>query len=145
RTRQLAGNVDSLRRRLDENAARHNGNSTGQQQGQQEGSQQGQQGQQSQQGQQGQQGQEGQQGQQGQQGSSQNGARSGDPRGGGRQAGGSNQWGRNGGYWGDDRQLSSELRERLRDAQNLRRDWGSTNGSVGQLDEVIDQLRRLAD
>lgn len=51
----------------------------------------------------------------------------------------------NGNYGGDDRQLGSELRERLRDAQNLRREWGPTSGPVGQLDQVIEQLKRLAD
>ncbi|HYJ88289.1 MAG TPA: DUF4175 family protein [Pyrinomonadaceae bacterium] len=135
RTRQLADNVDSLRRRLDENAARRNGNQAGQQQGQQrQGSQQGEQGQQ------------GQQGQQGRQGSPANGGgSSGDPRGADRRAGGFDRRGGNGSYWGDDRQLGSELRECLRDAQNLRREWGPTSGSVGQLDQVIDQLKRLAD
>src|SRR5215216_3661402 len=49
RTRQLADNLDSLRRRLDENAARRNGQQQGNQQGQ---NQQGQKGQQGQQGQQ---------------------------------------------------------------------------------------------
>src|SRR5436309_3275277 len=73
RTRQLADNVDSLRRRLDENAARRNGNSQGQQRGQQQGQQQGQSGQQ----------QGRQRGQQGQQGNSDNGSNSGDGRQGG--------------------------------------------------------------
>lgn len=72
----------------------------------------------------------------GQTGGQQNGARSsGDPRGGGRQSGGPDQRGGYGGYWGDDRQLGSELRERLPDAQNLRREWGTTGAPARQLDE----------
>jgi len=47
--------------------------------------------------------------------------------------------------WGDARQLPSEIRERLREAQDLRRDWGTTGANAGRLDEVIDQLRRMAD
>ncbi|OLD27850.1 MAG: hypothetical protein AUJ04_02965 [Acidobacteria bacterium 13_1_40CM_3_55_6] len=130
RTRQLADNVDSLRRRLDENAARRNGNSQGQQRGQQQGQQQGQQGQSGQQ-------QGGQRGQQGQQGNSGNGSNSGD----GRQGG---SYDRGGGYGGwDDRQLNSELRQRLNDAQKLRQQLGGTSGPY--LDRAIDQLRRLTE
>ena len=155
RTRQLADNLDSLRRRLDENSARRNGNSNGQQQsnsrsgpGQQQGnSQDGQQGQSSQRGEQqgAQQGQQGnQQGEQG--GGAQNGGRqSGQPQGGSRQAGRSNQWSPNGNYGGDERQLMSELREGLREAEGLRRDWGSTVGPVGRLGDVIEYLKRFAD
>jgi hypothetical protein len=121
RTRQLADSVDSLRRRLDENAARRNGSAPGPQPGQQQ-----QQGSQS--------------GPQGQPGSSQNG-----PRSSGDQRGGSDQRGGDGGYRGDDRQLSSELRERLRDAENLRREWGGSGGPSGPLNGVIDQLRRLTE
>ena len=33
----------------------------------------------------------------------------------------------------------------MRDAQNLRRDWGGTSANYGLLDETIEQLRRLAD
>ena len=47
-------------------------------------------------------------------------------------------------YGGDSRQLNAELRERLRDAENLRREWGAT-GSPGRLNEVIEQLKRFAD
>ncbi len=150
RTRQLADNVDSLRRRLDENAARRNGNQQGQrgqqgQQGQQE-QQQGQRGQQGQQGQQGQgqqgqpgqQGQQGQQDQQGQQGNSQSGSNSG----GGRQGSASDRGGYGFGAW-DDRQLNSELRQRLNDAQDLRRQLGGSSGPY--LDRAIDELRRLAE
>lgn len=46
--------------------------------------------------------------------------------------------------WGDNRQLPAEIRERLREAQDLRREWGTT-GMAGRLDEVIEELRRLAD
>jgi hypothetical protein len=128
RTRQLADNLDSLRRRLDENAAQRNGNSTGQQQGNQpEGRQQG----------------NAQRGQQ--QGSAQNGGpQSGQPQGGGQpgQRSSSNDSGDP--YGGDNRQLSAELRERLRDAEGLRREWGAT-GATGRLNEVIEQLKRFAD
>ena len=140
RTRQLADNVDSLRRRLDENATRSNRNQQGQQPGQQSGQQgqqaRGQQGQQ--QGQQsGGQQQGSQRSQQGQQASSQNGSNSGD----GRQAGG---YDRSGGYgaW-DDRQLDSELRQRLSDAQDLRRQLGVTSGTSRLLDRAIDELRQM--
>jgi hypothetical protein len=181
RTRQLADSLDSLRRRLDENAARRNGqqgqqqgNQQGQQQGQQPGQQRGQQGQQGQdgrgqqagnQGQEGQnqnqsqsQGQRGQQGQQGQSGSQQN-SQSGQEQ--GQQSGGTQNGGgqtvRNsqragvdrsgviGGDWGDNRQLPAEIRERLREAQDLRREWTTTGLGPGRLDDVIDELKRLAD
>jgi hypothetical protein len=184
RTRQLADSLDSLRRRLDENAARRNGKQNGQQgnqqqngqQGQQQGqqssqqgqqsSQQGQQGQQGERGQQGQNGQQGQQGQQGQegkgQGQQQGRQQSGQNQGGQQQAGGSQnggqslgdrqrmngapQWGPMGGDWGDNRQLPSEVRERLREAQDLRREFGgTTTGAARQLDDVIDKLKQLAD
>lgn len=169
RTRQLADNLDSMRRRLDENASRRNGQQQGNQQSQQQSSQQDQQGQrgqrghqqgqpgqqgqqQGQKGQQGQQG-EGQEGQQGQQGSQsgQQGARqqaAGSQNGGdsrsGRQRPGP-QWGPMGGDWGDNRQFSAEVRERLGEAQDLRREWGATGMGVGRLDEVIEELKRLAD
>jgi hypothetical protein len=112
RTRQLADNLDSLRRRLDENA-RRNGN--GQQQGTQKGAQQA--------------------------GGSQNGSQSN----GNRQRGGIDPQGTIGGDWGDNRQLPAEIRERLREAQDLRREWGPTGMSAGRLDEVIEELKRLAD
>jgi hypothetical protein len=140
RTRQLADNLDSLRRRLDENAARRKGNSNSQQQGQQPGNaQSGQQGQDSQRGQQ----QAGSQ--QGQQSGGQNGGQSGQPQGVRRQGAGSTQWGENGGYGGDDRQLTAELRERLREAEGLRRDWGATGAPAGRLAEVTEELKRLTD
>jgi hypothetical protein len=150
RTRQLADSLDSLRRRLDENS-RRNGNGQQQQQGNQQGQQQGrqQQGQPSQAGQQGQQGQRGEQGQ-GQQASNQ-GQQQGDSQSGGsqsdgnRQRGGLNPQGTIGGDWGDNRQLPAEIRERLREAQDLRRDWGQSGVNAGRLDEVIDELKRLAD
>jgi hypothetical protein len=145
RTRQLADSLDSLRRRLDERAAGRNGQQQGNQQSNQQGQQQGnQQGQQ--QGQQGQ-GQEGKQGQNGQQ--------QGGEQAGGSQNGGSSQSERNrggidrngviGGDWGDNRQLPAEIRERLREAQDLRREWGVSGLGAGRLDEVIEELRRLAD
>ncbi|HEY6805683.1 MAG TPA: DUF4175 family protein [Pyrinomonadaceae bacterium] len=164
RTRQLADSLDSLRRRLDENANRRNqngqqsgreqkaegsgsrqGQQPRQQQGQQSGQQQGQQGQQGQRGQQGQQGQ-GQRGQQqgGQQPAS--GSQSGGQSAGDRQRNAGPQWGQMGGDEGDNRQLPAEVRERLREAQDLRREWGATsNGAGRQLDEVIDKLKQLAD
>ena len=135
RTRQLADNLDSLRRRLDENAARRNGQQQGQQQGQ------GKQGQQSgqQQGQQSGQQQGQQQGQQS--GGTQNGSQ---PQG-GRQSGAPDRQGTMGDGWGDNRQLPSEVRERLNEAQDLRREWGATGLGTGRLDEVIEELKRLAD
>ena len=157
RTRQLADNLDSLRRRLDENSRRNGqgqqqqGNQSGQQQAQQQGQrgQQGQQGQQGQSGQQGQQGQEGKQGQQGegnQQGSQQaGGTQNGSPSNGNRQRYGIDRTGPVGEGWGDNRQLPAEIRERLREAQDLRREWGTTGMGVGRLDEVIEELKRLAD
>jgi Domain of unknown function (DUF4175) len=48
-----------------------------------------------------------------------------------------------GGAEGDARQLGSELRQRLNDAADLRRAWGSSGGV--QLDRAIDELRRMAD
>ncbi|HXQ74345.1 MAG TPA: DUF4175 family protein [Pyrinomonadaceae bacterium] len=169
RTRQLADNLDSLRRRLDENA-RRNGN--GQQQGKQPGQQPGQKGQQGQQGQEGrgqqgqegqqghgQEGQQGQRGQQGQQGQGQQGSEGGQqqsnqqsggsPNGGqstgNRQYGGVDRTGPMGEGWGDNRQLPAEIRERLREAQDLRREWGTSGINAGRLDEVIEELKRLAD
>lgn len=147
RTRQLADNLDSLRRRLDEsangrnrNAQQQGNNQQGQQQGQQPGQQQSQEGQQASKG--------GQQGGQ-QQGSQQSG---------GTQTGGSqtnsnrqrmgpdrNAVMGGGDGWGDARQLPSEIRERLREAQDLRREWGTTGWGAGRLDEVIEELKRLAD
>jgi hypothetical protein len=140
RTRQLADNLDSLRRRLDENGARRNGNSNGQQQGQQPGN--------SQSGQQGPDSNPGQRqagSRQGQQESAQNGGQSGQPQGDRRQGAGSTQRGENGGSGSDDRQLTAELRERLREAEGLRRDWGATGAPAGRLAEVTEELKRLAD
>jgi hypothetical protein len=160
RTRQLADNLDSLRRRLDENSRRgKNGqqqqsNQQGQQPGQQQGQQgqRGQQGQSGQQGQKGQQGQEGrgQQGQQGREGSQHGSQQAGGSQNGGqsdanRQRGGIDPGGTMGGDWGDNRQLPAEIRERLREAQDLRREWGQTGMGAGRLDEVIEELKRLAD
>ena len=149
RTRQLADNLDSLRRRLDENASRRNG----QQQGQQ--NQQGQQGQRGQQGQ-GEQGQgqkqgqgqgQGQGQQQGQQqgGQQAGGTQNGSPSDGRRDRAGIDRFGQMGDGWGDSRQLPAEIRERLREAQDLRREWGATGWGVGKLDDVIEELKRLAD
>src|SRR4030095_11870779 len=164
RTRQLADNLDSLRRRLDENAARRNGNRQGQSQGQNQGQgqEQGQPGQQQDQknNQQGGQQQGQQQGQQS--GGQQRGQQRGQQQGGQQQSGGTQnggqsfgdrqrmsgapQWGPIGDGWGDNRQLPAEVRERLREAQDLRREWGATSGgATRQLDEVIDRLKQLAD
>jgi hypothetical protein len=130
RTRQLADNLDSLRRRLDENS-RRNGNGR-QPQGNQQSQQQGQQGQR------GQQGSDQQQSNQ-QSGGSQNGGQS------NRQRSSVDPEGTIGGDWGDSRQLPAEIRERLREAQDLRREWGTTGMSASRLDEVIEELKRLAD
>ena len=152
RTRQLADNLDSLRRRLDENA-RRNGNSQQQQGNQQSQQQSQQQGQQAQQGQQGQRGQQGERGQQGQQSSDQGqqqsaeragGSQNGGQSNGNRQSGSVDPQGTLGGDLGDNRQLPSEFRERLREAQDLRRQWGTTGMSPSRLDEVIEELKRLA-
>jgi hypothetical protein len=150
RTRQLADNLDSLRRRLDENSGRQNTNPDGrqrgnQQQDQQQGTSQGdQQRQSSDRGRQ-QSGQKGQQqnseGSQQQQSQQSEGSQSGQPQAGSRQSNGSS----DGRYWDDDRQLASELRERLREAEGLRREWGITGEPTRTLAEVIEQLRRFAD
>ena len=59
---------------------------------------------------------------------------------------GAPQWGPVGDGWGDNRQIPAEVRERLREAQDLRREWGATStGATRQLDEVIDRLKQLAD
>ena len=137
RTRELADNLDSLRRRLDE---RRNGN--GQQQPQQ-GNQQGQPGQRGQQGERGQQGSP--QGQQGQQQSQQSGGtQNGNGNTPDRQQGGLTPQGTIGGDWGDNRQWSAEIRERLREAEDLRREWGTNSVNAARLDQVIDQLKLLA-
>jgi hypothetical protein len=102
----------------------------------------------------GQQGQEGQQGQKGSQGGQQSGQQQGNQQSGGNQNGGSQSNGdrrtgpdRNatmgGGNGGDARQLPAEIRERLQEAQDLRREWGTNN--AGLLDHVIDELKQLAD
>jgi hypothetical protein len=132
RTRQLADDLDSLRRRLEERAARRGRQSQrGEQQGQsgqqQGGQQQAQNGQQSQSGQQGSRSQ-----QQGQQSAQQSG-------GGGRGGDAISGTGEE-----DARQLGSELRERLRDAEGLRRQWGGTSGGR-ELGAAIEQLRGMAD
>jgi hypothetical protein len=117
RTRQLADSLDSLRRRLDEQGQKR-----------------------------------GEQGQSGQQGS-QNGQQEGGQQSGGTQNGGTQsgrerigpQRGPTGDGWGDNRQLSAEVRERLREAQDLRREWGATGWGASRLEAVIEELRRLAD
>ena len=159
RTHQLADSLDSLRRRLDENS-RRNGNGQQQQQGSQQGQQQGQQGQRGEQAQRGQQGERGEQGQRGQQGQQGQGSDQGQQQGGqqqaagsqngsqsdgNRQRGGLNPQGTIGGDWGDNRQLPAEIRERLREAQDLRREWGQSGVNAARLDQVIDELKRLAD
>ena len=159
RTRRLADDLESLRRRLDDRAARRegrgqqqsqrgqqqqaqNGQQQGrQQQGQQQQGQQGQGGQQSQQGQQSQ-GQQSQGGQQGEQGGGQPGSRQQS----GRQSGGGGRGGDTISGSGEDdaRQIASELRERLRDAESLRRELGGSSGGR-ELGGVIEQLRGLTD
>ena len=122
RARRLADDLESLRRRLDDRAARSDGRAGQQQRQQQQGSGQGRQQQQGSQSQAGQQAQGGQRSQQG------------------------SQTGGGGGEWGDARQLDAELRERLREAEDLRREWGGTTGSpVRELGRAVEELRRLAD
>ena len=41
--------------------------------------------------------------------------------------------------------MNSELRQRLSDAQNLRREMGGTSGALGLLDQAIDELKRMAE
>ncbi|HEY8228335.1 MAG TPA: DUF4175 family protein [Pyrinomonadaceae bacterium] len=137
RTRQLADNLDSLRRRLEENAARRGNQQQGQQSGQQSGRQGQQQGQSN--------GQQSGSQQAQQQGSSQNGGPQDGPRDNRQYAGPT--WGPMGNGWGDNRQIGSEWRERLREAEDLRREWrgGTTTGAARRLDDVIEQLKRLAD
>jgi hypothetical protein len=190
KTRQLADNLESLRRRLGDRGARGNqqndqanrnqqqgqqqgqqqnqqgqqqgrqqgqqqGNQQGQQQGQQQGRQQGQQ-----QGQQGQQGQ--QQGQPGQQGQQQ-GQQQGGQQQGGQQSGGSRQnnndrnqqmpssqsaQANSGGgpiRGSADRQLGSELRQRLSEAEDLRRSLGRDRDLARSLDQAIQGLRQAND
>jgi hypothetical protein len=140
RTRQLADDLDSLRRRLEERAARREGRGRQSQQkgqeqsqgGRQQGGQQGQEGRQ-QSAQQGQSGQQGQGGQQSQSGQQSGGGRG---RGGGDTISGSGE--------DDARQLGSELRERLRDAESLRRELGGTSAGR-ELGGAIEQLRGLTD
>ncbi|HEX8116704.1 MAG TPA: hypothetical protein VF521_05485, partial [Pyrinomonadaceae bacterium] len=143
RTRQLADDLDSLRRKLEERASRREGRGQqqsqgGQQQsqgGRQAGGRQGQQGreQSSQQSQSGQQGQGGQQGSRSQQSAQQSGGGGG---GGGDVISGTGA--------DDARQLASELRERLRDAERLRSELGGTSAGR-ELGGAIEQLRGMAD
>src|SRR5215212_6842869 len=123
RTRQLADNLDSLRRRMDENAARRNGQQQGQNQGQGQSKQ----------------------GQAGQQPGQQPGQQQGQQSGGQSQSGAPDRQGAMGDGWGDNRQLPAEVRERLNEAQDLRREWGASGLGAGRLDEVIEELKRLAD
>ena len=142
RTRQLADSLDSLRRRMEENAARRNGQGN-EQNSQQRGQQQADRGQPNQQGQQGREGQGGQQ---------QGGQQSGGTQNGTQPTGNQDRMGPNpagqigGGGWGDNRQLPAEIRERVREAQELRQQWGgATTGGARQLDDVINRLRQMAD
>ena len=150
RTRRLADDLESLRRRLDEASARRGEGRDGRQQQQQGSRQQGGQQQGGQQGrQQGGQQQGGQQAGQQKGGQSRAGQQQGSPSQSGQQAGQGErgQTGEQmGGDGGDARQLGAELRERLREAEDLRSEWGSTSGiSVGKLGAVVEQLRRMAD
>jgi hypothetical protein len=135
RTRQLADSLESLRRRMDEKASQRNG-----QQGNQQNSQQQSGGQQPR-------GREGQQ-----QGQQQSGQQSGGTQNTGQQRSsqertGPNPYGQIGGDdWGDNRQLPAEIRERVREAQDLRQQWGgTTTGGSRELDQIIDRLKQLAD
>ena len=47
--------------------------------------------------------------------------------------------------YGDARQFPAEIRERLNEAQDLRREWGTTGTNIAQLDKVIQELKKLAD
>jgi hypothetical protein len=147
RTRQLADSLESLRRRMDENASRRNGQQSNQQNGQQPGQSQSERGQQSQRGQEGQQGREGQQPGQQQGGQQSGGTQNGGQARGSQERMGPNPFGQIGGdEWGDNRQLPAEIRERVREAQELRQQWGgSTTGAARELDEIIDRLKKLAD
>ncbi|HEY6248219.1 MAG TPA: DUF4175 family protein [Pyrinomonadaceae bacterium] len=131
RTRQLADSLESLRRRMDEKASQRNGQQGRPQNGQQ----------QSQRGEQGQKGRDGQQ--QGQQQSGQQSAQQRDSQ----ERTGPNPFGQIGGDdWGDNRQLPAEIRERVREAQDLRQQWGgTTTGGSHELDQIIDRLKQLAD
>jgi hypothetical protein len=129
RTRQLADSLDSLRRRLDESSGQRSQQQQQGARGEQAGREQGQR-------QEGQQGRESSaRGKQSSEGSS-----TGQP-----QDGNQRSRGGEGGYDGDDRQLASELRERLREAENLRREWGVAGDPGRTLGDVIEQLRRFAD
>jgi hypothetical protein len=149
RTRQLADSLDSLRRRMEENARGRNGQQGNEQSAQQRGQQQGDR---SQQGNDGKQGQQGQEGREGQRGSEQSGQQSGGIQSGSQQRGDQNRTGPNpngqigGDGWGDNRQLPAEIRERVREAQELRQQWGgTTTGAARQLDDIINRLRQMAD
>jgi hypothetical protein len=134
RTRRLADDLESLRRRMGQRG-QEQAQAQGQR-GQEQGQRQGQRGQEQGQGQRGQE--QGQQGQRGQQQSQQQGGQS--------QGGRAQESNDFGGTGDDSRQLRSEFRERLRDAEGLRREWGTTSGvSVGKLGEIVEQLRRMAD
>ncbi len=171
RTRQLADNLESLRRRLSENqqqrrqqaqagqnqnqqrqqapgqqaGQRRNQQAQNQQQGQQQGQQRGQQqGQQQAQQQTGQQSgqQGGQPNQQGQQAGQNSASRSDSPM--GNQDTRSTPYG-GGRPRGGERQLSAELRERLREAEELRRQLGRDRELARNLDQAIEQLRQLSE
>jgi hypothetical protein len=90
-----------------------------------------------------------QQGQQGGQDGQQqqaSGSQGGQPQGSRQQRSGTNPSGMmGGGDWGDNRQLPAEIRERVREAEDLRREWGATGMGVGKLNEVIEELKKLAD
>ena len=46
---------------------------------------------------------------------------------------------------GGDRQLGAELRERLRDAEELRRQLGRSGNLTRELDQAIQQLRQMSE
>ena len=112
RTRQLADDLDSLRRRLEDSNARGN-NQTEQQTGERG------------------------------QNSQNQGRDSGQSQGGEQQSG--SQRGSEAGSSGDNRQLGTELRERLQEAERLRREWGVSGDPGRTLADVVEELRRFAD
>lgn len=137
RTRQLADDLESLKRRLDENARRSNSQNGQQARGQKQNQQRGQQGEQS--------GEAREQGNsEGRSEQRQQQAATRDSNQGGNEDSrvGSNE--RSEG--GDDRQVWGELRERLREAQDLRQQFGREGGgsaSNRDLDRAVRQLEEL--
>ncbi len=144
-TRDLMRGLESLEHRMWQEGQEQSEGQAGQQgQDQDQPGQQAQQGQPGQQGQQGQTGQQGQQGQQnGQAGSADGRAGIGDTVGGAYSGGG---YGNRRPFSPEDiRQWQREFRQRLGDAQDIRRLLRQEGFSAGDLDEVIRQLQALDD